>query len=43
MDSTKTKNPWLTLAAVALGVMMVGLDGTVVGVANPTIAKDLDA
>lgn len=36
-------NPWLTLAAVALGVMMVGLDGTVVGVANPTIAADLDA
>ncbi|CAB4927731.1 unannotated protein [freshwater metagenome] len=37
------KNPWLTLVAVALGVMMVGLDGTVVGVANPTIAADLDA
>jgi len=36
-------NPWLTLAAVALGVMMVGLDGTVVGVANPTIAADLNA
>lgn len=36
-------NPWLTLVAVALGVMMVGLDGTVVGVANPTIASDLDA
>jgi len=27
--------------AIALGVMMVALDGTVVGVANPTIAKDL--
>ncbi|WP_320671298.1 MFS transporter [Patulibacter defluvii] len=37
------RNPWLTLVAVALGVMMVGLDGTVVGVANPTIAADLDA
>lgn len=36
-------NPWLTLVAVALGVMMVGLDGTVVGVANPTIARDLGA
>jgi EmrB/QacA subfamily drug resistance transporter len=36
-------NPWLTLVAVSLGVMMVGLDGTVVGVANPTIAKDLNA
>jgi EmrB/QacA subfamily drug resistance transporter len=31
----------LTLTAISLGVMMVGLDGTVVGVANPTIAKDL--
>lgn len=40
---TGRDNPWLTLAAVALGVMMVGLDGTVVGVANPTIAADLDA
>src|ERR1700754_3281061 len=36
-------NPWLTLAAVALGIMMVGLDATVVGVANPTIAADLGA
>lgn len=41
--ATGRDNPWLTLAAVALGVMMVGLDGTVVGVANPTIAADLDA
>lgn len=32
-----------TLAAVSLGVMMVGLDGTVVGVANPTISRDLGA
>ncbi|MER6171056.1 MFS transporter [Streptosporangium sp. NPDC001681] len=31
----------LTLVAVALGVMMVSLDGTIVHVANPTIAKDL--
>ncbi|MEV7007283.1 MFS transporter [Streptosporangium sp. NPDC051022] len=31
----------LTLLAVALGVMMVSLDGTIVHVANPTIAKDL--
>ncbi|MEU5992639.1 MFS transporter [Spirillospora sp. NPDC047418] len=36
-------HPWLTLAAVALGVMMVGLDATVVSIANPAIAKDLDA
>jgi EmrB/QacA subfamily drug resistance transporter len=36
-------NPWLTLAAVALGIMMVALDATVVSVANPTIADDLNA
>jgi EmrB/QacA subfamily drug resistance transporter len=34
-------NRWLTLVAVALGVMMVALDGTVVSVANPTIQRDL--
>src|SRR5437660_4559692 len=33
--------PWLTLVAVALGVMMVALDGTVVSVANPTIQREL--
>ncbi|MGC0419675.1 MFS transporter [Embleya sp. AB8] len=36
-------HPWLTLLAVAFGVMMVALDGTVVGIANPAISKDLDA
>ncbi|WP_433327119.1 MFS transporter [Spirillospora sp. CA-294931] len=36
-------HPWLTLIAVALGVMMVGLDATVVSIANPAIAKDLNA
>src|SRR3954470_17787140 len=36
-------NPWLTLAAVALGVVMVTLDGTVVAIANPAISKDLGA
>ncbi|WP_051712083.1 MFS transporter [Spirillospora albida] len=36
-------HPWLTLLAVALGVMMVGLDATVVTIANPAIAKDLGA
>lgn len=34
---------WLTLLAVALGVMMVSLDGTVVAIANPEIATDLGA
>jgi EmrB/QacA subfamily drug resistance transporter len=36
-------HPWLTLFAVALGVMMVGLDATVVSIANPAIATDLHA
>jgi EmrB/QacA subfamily drug resistance transporter len=36
-------HPALTLMAVALGVMMVALDGTVVSVANPTIERDLHA
>jgi EmrB/QacA subfamily drug resistance transporter len=36
-------HPWLTLIAVALGVMMVGLDATVVSIANPAIARDLNA
>ncbi|TYB46885.1 MFS transporter [Actinomadura chibensis] len=36
-------HPWLTLVAVALGVMMVGLDATVVSIANPAIARDLGA
>jgi EmrB/QacA subfamily drug resistance transporter len=36
-------HPALTLVAVALGVMMVALDGTVVSVANPTIERDLHA
>src|ERR1700753_1192773 len=34
-------SPWLTLVAVALGVIMVGLDGTVVSIAHPAIAADL--
>jgi EmrB/QacA subfamily drug resistance transporter len=36
-------HPWLTLLAVAVGVMMVGLDATVVAIANPAIAADLGA
>lgn len=41
--ASRRGDPWLTLIAVSLGVMMVALDGTVVGVANPTIQKDLNA
>jgi len=36
-------NPALTLLAVALGVMMVALDGTIVAVANPEIQAHLGA
>ncbi|GAA1215544.1 MFS transporter [Kitasatospora nipponensis] len=36
-------NPWLTLLTVAVGVMMVALDGTVVAIANPVIQSDLHA
>ncbi|HEY2636154.1 MAG TPA: DHA2 family efflux MFS transporter permease subunit [Solirubrobacteraceae bacterium] len=39
--SGRRGHPWLTLVAVALGVMMVAVDGTVVSVANPTIGHDL--
>lgn len=35
--------PWLTLIAVAFGLFMVGLDGSVVSIANPEIGRDLDA
>jgi EmrB/QacA subfamily drug resistance transporter len=36
-------HPWLTLLAVALGVVMVTLDGTIVAIANPAIQADLKA
>ncbi|ACU54361.1 drug resistance transporter, EmrB/QacA subfamily [Acidimicrobium ferrooxidans DSM 10331] len=36
-------NPWWALASVAFGVIMVGLDATVVAIANPFIARDLHA
>ena len=36
-------NPMMTLLAVALGVMMVGIDGTIVAVANPAIQAHLHA
>ncbi|GAA2002606.1 MFS transporter [Nocardiopsis rhodophaea] len=37
------RGPWGTLLASAFGVMMVALDGTIVAVANPAIARDLGA
>ncbi|MGW7412998.1 MFS transporter [Streptomyces sp. NPDC054863] len=36
-------HPWLTLFSVAIGVMMVALDGTIVAIANPAIQHDLKA
>ncbi|MEU6271728.1 MFS transporter [Streptomyces populi] len=36
-------HPWLTLITVAVGVMMVALDGTIVAIANPAIKDDLGA
>jgi EmrB/QacA subfamily drug resistance transporter len=36
-------HPWWTLAAVSIGVIMVGLDASVVAIANPRIAADLHA
>jgi EmrB/QacA subfamily drug resistance transporter len=36
-------SPPLTLVSVAIGVMMVGLDGTIVAVANPAIQSHLHA
>lgn len=38
-----TRRSWLTLLAVALGIMVIQLDGTIVSVANPSIAADLKA
>src|SRR3984885_2544498 len=42
-DSGAGDNPWGTLLTVALGVVMVGLDGTVVSIANPAISRSLHA
>jgi EmrB/QacA subfamily drug resistance transporter len=36
-------HPWWTLASVTAGVFMVGLDGSVVAIANPKIAENLHA
>ncbi|WP_329559077.1 MFS transporter [Streptomyces uncialis] len=41
-SSNGLRSPWIVLTAVALGTMMEALDGTVVAVANPVIAVDLD-
>ncbi|MER5445266.1 MFS transporter [Streptomyces sp. NPDC002766] len=42
-SSGRRGHPWFTLITVAVGVMMVALDGTIVAIANPAIQKDLKA
>ncbi len=43
-ETTKTTlRSWLSLIAVAFGIMVVQIDGTVVAIANPAIAADLKA
>jgi MFS family permease len=41
--SDPTARPWLLLAAVCLGGMIVGLDGTAITIAAPWIARSTDA
>ncbi|MBB5872065.1 EmrB/QacA subfamily drug resistance transporter [Allocatelliglobosispora scoriae] len=41
--STSSPRRWWALAALALSVLVVGLDGTVLNVALPTLARDLGA
>ncbi|CAL9448335.1 MFS transporter [Streptomyces sp. enrichment culture] len=42
-SAARRGNPWLALAAVSFGLLMVQLDGSVVAIANPAIGKDLGA
>jgi EmrB/QacA subfamily drug resistance transporter len=42
-DPARLTGGWGTLVTVALGVIMVGLDGTVVSIANPAIGRELHA
>jgi len=36
-------NPWLTRVAAAFGLLMIGLDSTIVSVANPRIGRHFHA
>ena len=40
-DHTPTKKDWLALAVLAVGLGLIVLDGTIVGVALPIIIEDL--
>lgn len=42
-EPIRAASQWGTLVTVALGVVMVGLDSTVVSIANPAIARSLHA
>lgn len=42
-EPASRREAWGTLLTVVLGVIMVGLDGTVVSIANPAIGHDLHA
>ncbi|GAA2488725.1 MFS transporter [Streptomyces thermolineatus] len=42
-SARRRANPWLALAAVSFGLLMVQLDGSVVAIANPAIGKSLGA
>lgn len=40
---TKARGGWAALVAVGLGALMLQLDSSIVSIANPAIAADLDA
>src|ERR1700712_2610462 len=40
---TQSPRRWLALAALTLSVLIVGLDGTIINVALPTLATELGA
>src|ERR1700760_1755330 len=43
VEVSTARSRWGTLLTVGLGVVMVGLDATVVSIANPAIGRDLHA
>ena len=42
-DPPRESNPWVAMTAIALGVLIVSLDGTITAVANPVLVVDLGA
>jgi EmrB/QacA subfamily drug resistance transporter len=43
MSRTRDKNPWATLAALCVPLLIISLDNTVLNVALPTLVRDLHA